>query len=84
MKRQLTQRELRNNSGDVMRALDRGETLIVTCNGVGVGELVPIRSRSFVSAEVVVAAFKGAPTIDWTTFRLDVDRYLDQDLQPRG
>jgi len=33
MTKKLTQRELRNNSGEVMRALDGGEDFIVTRNG---------------------------------------------------
>jgi antitoxin (DNA-binding transcriptional repressor) of toxin-antitoxin stability system len=37
MAREITQRELRNGSGDIMRALDRGEAFIVTRNGVPVG-----------------------------------------------
>ncbi len=41
MTRRLTQRELRNNSGEVMRALDSGEDFIVTRNGKPVGELRP-------------------------------------------
>jgi antitoxin (DNA-binding transcriptional repressor) of toxin-antitoxin stability system len=34
MAREITQRELRNSSGEVMRALDRGEAFVVTRNGV--------------------------------------------------
>jgi antitoxin (DNA-binding transcriptional repressor) of toxin-antitoxin stability system len=46
---EITQRELRNDSGDVMRALDLGESFVVTRNGVAVGELVPVRRRRFVA-----------------------------------
>ena len=45
MTRKLSQRELRNQSGEIMRALDEGEDFIVTRNGVPVGELRPIRRR---------------------------------------
>ena len=44
MAREITQRELRNESGEIMRALDRGETFVVTRNGVPVGELIEHRS----------------------------------------
>lgn len=81
---EITQRELRNNSGDVMRALDRGESFTVTRNGVPVGELRPVSPRRFVSTEAVLAAFAGAPRIDPARFRADVDRYVDQDITPRG
>lgn len=84
MAREITQRELRNQSGDIMRALDHGESFVVTRNGVPVGELHPVRARSFVSADVVVAAFAGAPRIDVARFRDEVDAALDQDATPRA
>src|SRR5262245_41020298 len=37
MTQTITQRELRNDSGDIMRRLDQGETFIVTRNGTPVG-----------------------------------------------
>jgi antitoxin (DNA-binding transcriptional repressor) of toxin-antitoxin stability system len=84
MAREITQRELRNNSGDVMRALDRGETFVVTRNGVAVGELTPLRSRTFVAAEAALAAFIGAPAVPADKFRADIDAALDHDPTPRA
>jgi prevent-host-death family protein len=84
MLREITQRELRNDSGEIMRALDRGESFLVTRNGVPVGELIPLRRRRFVPAEVVVGAFAGASRIDASRFRTDVDSMLDQDPTPRA
>jgi prevent-host-death family protein len=84
MAREITQRELRNRSGDVMRALDRGEAFVVTRNGVPVGELTPLRTRSFVPAEAALAAFAGAPAIAADRFRTDIDAVLDHDPTPRG
>jgi antitoxin (DNA-binding transcriptional repressor) of toxin-antitoxin stability system len=83
MSRELTQRELRNQSGEIMRALDRGEEFIVTRNGAAVGELRPLRRRQFVAADAALAAFAGAPGIDFDRFRDDVDAVLDQDPTPR-
>jgi prevent-host-death family protein len=82
--REITQRELRNESGKIMRALDRGETFVVTRNGVPVGELMPLRQRQFVAAEAAVALFAGAPIVDRKRFRTDVDAVLDQRPAPRG
>jgi antitoxin (DNA-binding transcriptional repressor) of toxin-antitoxin stability system len=82
--RRITQRELRNQSGEIMRALDRGEAFIVTRNGVAVGQLTPLRKRQFVSVDLVKAVFEGAPRIDFARFRADVDAVLDQDPSPRG
>jgi antitoxin (DNA-binding transcriptional repressor) of toxin-antitoxin stability system len=84
MTTRITQRELRNSSGEIMRALDRGESFVVTRNGVDVGELHPARPRRFVAADVAVAAFGGAPHIDAGQFRADVDLALDQSPTPRG
>lgn len=67
-----------------MRALGRGETFVVTRNGVPVGELTPIRQRQFVSAQAAVAVFTGAPEIDGERFRADIDDLLDQDATPRA
>ncbi len=47
-----------------MRGVDRGESFVVTRNGVPVAELVPLRRRRFVSVAAVVAAFAGAAPID--------------------
>ena len=84
MSRRITQRELRNDSGRIMRALDKGKAFVVTRNGVPVGELIPLRQRVFVPAEAVVTAFAGAPRIARGRFRKDVDRVIDQDPTPRG
>jgi antitoxin (DNA-binding transcriptional repressor) of toxin-antitoxin stability system len=84
MPRRITQRELRNDSGRIMRDLDRGRAFIVTRNGVAVGELHPLRQRVFVPSDAVQAAFAGAPRIAPRRFRKDVDAMIDQDPTPRG
>ncbi len=84
MAREITQRQLRNESGEVMRALDSGESFVVTRNGVAVGELSPVRRRRYVSREVALAAFSYASPIDAARFRADIDRLADQDPAPRG
>lgn len=84
MAREITQRELRNTSGDVMRGLDRGESFVVTRNGVPVGELLPLRRRRFVAADAALTAFAGAPRVEPARFRDDVDALIDQSAEPRG
>lgn len=81
---EITQRELRNNSGEIMRRLDEGEAFIVTRNGVPVGELVPLRRRRVVSGPALAAALQGSPRIDYQRLREDLDRWVDQDIDPRG
>jgi antitoxin (DNA-binding transcriptional repressor) of toxin-antitoxin stability system len=82
--RRITQRELRNDSGRIMRALDHGKAFIVTRNGVPVGELIPLRGRLFVPADTALAAFAGAPRVAGHRFRRDIDALIDQDPTPRG
>jgi antitoxin (DNA-binding transcriptional repressor) of toxin-antitoxin stability system len=84
MTRRITQRELRNSSGEIMRALDRGESFLVTRNGAEVGELHPVRRRRFVAADAAIGAFDAAPHVDADRFRSDVDAVLDESPTPRG
>ncbi|MGH9025382.1 MAG: type II toxin-antitoxin system Phd/YefM family antitoxin [Acidimicrobiia bacterium] len=84
MSREITQRELRNDSGKIMRELDEGGTFIVTRNGVPVGELTPLRRHRFVAAETAVALFQAAPAVDFQRFRADLDALAVQDSTPRA
>ncbi len=84
MGREITQRELRNESGKIMRELDEGECFIVTRRGVPVGELTPLRRHRFVPAETAVAHFRSAPAVDYDQFRRDLDDLVDQGTAPRG
>lgn len=81
MSRTISQRELRNDSGAIMRALDRGEDFIVTRNGIPVGELRPVRRR-FVTRDLLLEAFRTAPAIDPQRFRADLDDVADRDIEP--
>ena len=84
MARAITQRQLRNESGEIMRALDRGEAFVVTRNGVPVGELTPLRRRHFVPADTATAMFRGAPHTDLTKLRADLDNVARQGPSPRA
>ncbi|MGH2928415.1 MAG: type II toxin-antitoxin system Phd/YefM family antitoxin [Solirubrobacteraceae bacterium] len=84
MARVISQRELRNQSGAIMRALDRGESFLVTRNGVPVGELRPVQRRRFVSRASVIDAFRGAPAVDLARLRADLDRWIDPSPTPRA
>jgi antitoxin (DNA-binding transcriptional repressor) of toxin-antitoxin stability system len=84
MGREINQRELRNDSGAIMRKLGEGETFIVTRNGVPVAELTPLRRHRFVAAEAAVALFQAAPGVDYERFRADLDTIASQDATPRG
>lgn len=81
--RYITQRELRNESGEIMRQVDAGVSFIVTRNGVPVAELRPILPRTFVPVDLLRESLRGVPPIDFKRFRRDVDSILDQDPTPR-
>jgi prevent-host-death family protein len=81
--REITQRELRNDSGAIMRSVERGESFTITRNGTPIGRLIPLRRRTFVPREEVVAAFATAPALDADRFRADLDAAADQGLLDR-
>ena len=84
MARELTQRELRNESGRIMRELDAGASYLLTRNGVPVGTLSPAAHRRFVVADKVLATFISASPIDAGKFRSDIDRALNLSSDPRA
>ncbi|MGH8829165.1 MAG: type II toxin-antitoxin system Phd/YefM family antitoxin [Jiangellaceae bacterium] len=81
--REISQRELRNDSGAIMRSVERGGSFVITRNGTPIGKLVPLRRRTFVPRDEVVAAFRTAATLDADRFRRDLDDVVDQDLLSR-
>jgi prevent-host-death family protein len=83
MPREITQRELRNDSGAIMRGVERGESYTITRNGTPIARLIPLRRRTFVPRTEVLVAFASAPTLDADRFRRDLDAAIDQDLVDR-
>ncbi len=84
MAREVTQRELRNRSGEIMRALDRGDRFVVTRRGVPVGELTPVGRHRTVSAAALLEALANLPALDPDRLRADLDAVADQDPAPRA
>ena len=82
MARVISQRELRNMSGEIMRGLDRGEEYTITRNGVPVGLLTPVARRRAFPAGQLVALFADAPPVDLDELHRDLDRAVDP--EPRA
>jgi prevent-host-death family protein len=78
MSRTITQRELRNDSGAVLREVQGGQTIIVTRNGVPVAELRPVPPRRFVPRAVIADSARRAPRVDARVLRADLDAVVDQ------
>ncbi|MFC6578802.1 type II toxin-antitoxin system Phd/YefM family antitoxin [Planomonospora parontospora] len=78
---EISQRDLRNRSAEIMDALERGERFAVTRNGHHIGDLVPIRRRRrAVSRAEFAAMSRGMPRLDDRKFRADMDRHVNDDL----
>jgi prevent-host-death family protein len=73
MAAELTQRDLRARSAQIMDAVARGETFIVTRNGTRIGELIPLRRHRVVTREQFAGGSVNAPVMDAARFRADVD-----------
>jgi prevent-host-death family protein len=83
---EITQRDLRSRSREIMDAVERGESFIVTRDGHQIGELVPIRRRRrFVSRQEFAAMSRNAPVSDLDAFRADQDATAEhEDSGPDG
>jgi prevent-host-death family protein len=82
--REITERELRNDSGAIMRGVERGESFTITRNGTPIARLTPLSRRTFVPRDEVIAAFASAPVVDADQFRADLDSSIDQEPFDRG
>jgi antitoxin (DNA-binding transcriptional repressor) of toxin-antitoxin stability system len=59
-----------------MRALDAGDSFVVTRNGVPVDEPAPVHRRRFVEYEAAISGFGAAAPLDPGRWRADLDRRL--------
>lgn len=80
----ISQRELRNDSGEIMRRVHAGESFVVTSHGSPIAELVPLHRSRYVSRASVLALFANAPGLDAEQFRADVDPFADQTVESHG
>ena len=80
MRRTITQRELRNDSGAILREVQAGQTLTVTRNGVPVAELRAVPQRRFVLRAVIAEAARRAPRVDYDRLRAELDAVVDQSV----
>jgi prevent-host-death family protein len=78
--REITQRELRNDSGQVLREVEAGATFVVTRNGTPVAELRPLGRRAFVTTTELMTLFAGSTPLDAERFFADLDGTVDQGL----
>lgn len=78
---EITQRDLRNRSKEIMDAVQGGQAFTVTRDGHPIGELVPLRRRRrFVPRSEFAAMSRSAPDISLEAFRADQDATADHGL----
>jgi prevent-host-death family protein len=78
---EITQRDLRNRSKEIMDAVENGQAFTVTRDGHRIGELIPLRRRRrFVPRQEFAAMSRTASAIDPAAFRSDQDAAGDQDV----
>lgn len=77
---EITQRDLRSRSREIMNAVEHGQSFTVTRDGHQIGELVPLRrQRRFVSRQEFAATSRNAPSGSLDAFRADQDAAADHD-----
>ena len=75
---EITQRDLRSKSREIMDAVEHGQGFTVTRDGHQIGELIPIRrGRRFVSRQEFAATSRNAPAGNLDAFRADQDATAD-------
>jgi len=78
---EITQRDLRNRSREIMDAVEHGQGFTVTRDGHRIGELLPLRGRRrFVSRAEFATGSRSAPTMDVAALRADQDAAVDSDV----
>jgi len=79
--REVSQRDLRMRSKEIMDAVERGDSFAVTRDGHRIGELIPLRrQRRFLSRAEFARGSQLAPKIDLAAFRADQDAAFGQEL----
>ena len=80
MSRTISQRDLRNDSGAILREVQAGQTIVITRNGVPVADLRAVPQRRFVRRAVIAEAARRAPRVDADRMRADLDAVVDQSV----
>ncbi len=78
---EITQRDLRIRSREIMDAVENGQAFIVTRDGHRIGELIPLRRRRrFVPRQEFAVMSRSAAAVDVDAFRSDQEAAADQGL----
>jgi prevent-host-death family protein len=77
---EITQRDLRMRSREIMDAVEHGQSFTVTRDGHRIGELIPLRRRRrLVPRQEFVTMSRNAPAVNLEAFRADQHAALDHE-----
>ncbi|WP_455356754.1 type II toxin-antitoxin system Phd/YefM family antitoxin [Streptomyces sp. SYSU K217416] len=77
---EITQRDLRTKSKEIMDAVQSGQSFTVTRDGHRIGELIPLRRRRrFVPRGEFAAMSRTAPDISLEAFRANQETAAEQE-----
>jgi antitoxin (DNA-binding transcriptional repressor) of toxin-antitoxin stability system len=77
---EITQRDLRSRSKEIMDAVQGGQSFTVTRDGHQIGELIPLRRRRrFVPRSEFAAMSRSAAEVSLEAFRSDQDATAEQE-----
>lgn len=78
---EITQRDLRSRSKEIMDAVEGGQGFVVTRDGHRIGELIPLRRRRrFVSRQEFATMSRAAQAVDIDAFRADQEAAHEQGM----
>lgn len=77
---EISQRDLRLRSKEIMDSVERGESFTVTRDGHQIGELIPLRRRRKFVPRGEFQSGTRLPPVDPDRFRGDLDRLIETDL----
>lgn len=77
MSQTISQRELRNDSGRIIRELANGQEFLITRSGIVVGHLEPVTSPALIAIEALRRRRGSAARIDLQAMRADLDAIVD-------
>ncbi|HEX9030748.1 MAG TPA: type II toxin-antitoxin system prevent-host-death family antitoxin [Streptosporangiaceae bacterium] len=77
---EISQRDLRTRSREIMDAVEHGQSFTVTRDGHRIAELIPLRRRRrLVPRAEFVAMSRNAPAVNLDAFRVDQQAALDDE-----
>lgn len=79
MTRVITDQDLHHSSAAVIRAVEAGETIVVTRDGRPIAELRPLTRHRILPTASIVRAMRGLPRVDVTGLRAESDRLFGWD-----